>query len=98
VLLRKFDQAERNRQQKDLLLQIAPLETLTGSHVFDDYLSRPPVDPAGAAQRQDFLGLQQQVGWTAGMDVGWAPHERVKLRLATCTTRTTGRWSPGAGR
>jgi hypothetical protein len=85
VLLRKFDESERNRQQVDLMLQITPLETLTisptGSYVFDDYLSKPPVDPAGAGQRQDFLGLQQQVGWTAGMDVGWAPHERVKLSL-----------------
>jgi MtrB/PioB family decaheme-associated outer membrane protein len=85
VLLRKFDQAERNRQQVDLLLQITPLETLTitptGSYVFDDYLSKPPVDPAGGGQRQEFLGLQEQVGWTAGMDVGWTPHERVKLSL-----------------
>ena len=59
------------------MLQITPLETLTitptGSYVFDDYLSKPPVDPAGGGQRQDFLGLQEQVGWTAGMDVGWRP-------------------------
>ena len=85
VLLRKFDEAERNRQQVDLFLQITPLETLTitptASYIFDTYMSKPPVDPAGGGQRQEFLGLQEQVGWTAGIDVGWAPIERMKLSL-----------------
>ena len=84
ILLRKFDEAERNRQQVDLLVTLTPLDSLTitptGSYIFDNYLSKPPVDPSGSG-RQEFLGLQDQVGWTAGMDVGWAPHERVKLNL-----------------
>lgn len=83
VLLRKFDEAERNRQKVDVTLQIMPLETLsitpTASYVFDDYLSKPPVDPAGG--RHDFLGMQEQVGWTAGVDMAWAPVERVQLSL-----------------
>jgi MtrB/PioB family decaheme-associated outer membrane protein len=82
VLLRKFDEAERNRQRVDALLQITPLETLsitpTASYIFDDYLSKPPVDPSGTG-RQEFLGVQQSVGWTAGMDMTWAPSERISF-------------------
>jgi len=83
VLLRKFDQAERNRQQVDLFLQITPLDTLTvtptASYRWDNYLDGNPVDPAGAGQRSPFLGVQEGTSWTAGMDVAWAPHERVSF-------------------
>jgi len=42
------------------MLQIAPLETLTitptGSYLFDTYLSKPPVDPAGGGLRREAVG------------------------------------------
>jgi MtrB/PioB family decaheme-associated outer membrane protein len=84
VLLRKFDQAERDRQQVDLLLQMEPLEGVsiapTGSFIYDNYVGGPAVDPANG-QPHDFLGLQKQVGWTIGIDTGWSFHERAKLSL-----------------
>lgn len=68
TLLRKFDEADRDRQRLDLLVQFFPLETLstslTGSWRFDDYLHSP-------------LGLQEATSWSAGVDVGWTPAERV---------------------
>ena len=63
VLLRKFDEAERNRQQVDLFLQITPLETLTitptASYMFDNYTSglattqrqRPESPCSGSSRR-----------------------------------------------
>lgn len=68
TLLRKFDEADRDRQRVDLLLQFFPLDTLTasltGSWKSDDYLHSP-------------LGLQQATSWSAGVDIGWMPFERV---------------------
>jgi MtrB/PioB family decaheme-associated outer membrane protein len=68
TLLRKFDEADRDRQRVDLLLQFMPLETLTtsitGAWKFDDYLHSP-------------LGLQEATSWSAGFDVGWTPIARV---------------------
>ena len=99
VLLRKFDEADRDRQRVDLLLQFTPVETLsitpTASYIFDDYLSKLPVDPSGSG-RQEFLGVQQAVGWTAGMDMSWAQSERISFTAGTCTSRTTARWSRAA--
>ena len=83
VLLRKYDEAERNRQQVDAYLQITPLDTLAitpvATYYFDNYPSGNPlaVDPAGG--RSNFLGVQEASGWTIGMDVSWTPHERVTL-------------------
>jgi MtrB/PioB family decaheme-associated outer membrane protein len=83
VLLRKFNEAERNLQKVDLFLQFTPLDSLTvtptGSYSWTNYLNGNPVDPAGAGQRSPFLGLQEATGWTVGMDLAWAPHERVSL-------------------
>ena len=83
VLLRKFDEAERNLQKVDLFLQFTPLDTLTitptGSYSWTNYLDANPVDPAGGGQRSPFLGVQEATAWTAGMDVTWAPHERVSF-------------------
>jgi hypothetical protein len=68
TLLRKFDEADRDRQRVDLLLQFFPLDTLTasitGSWRADDYLHSP-------------LGLQQATSWSAGFDLGWTPLDRV---------------------
>jgi MtrB/PioB family decaheme-associated outer membrane protein len=68
TLLRKFDEADRDRQRVDLLLQFFPIETvsaaITGSWRYDDYLHSP-------------LGLQQATNWSAGLDLGWTPTERI---------------------
>ena len=70
TLLRKFDEADRDRQRVDVLLQFLPLETLTaaitGSWKFDDYLHSP-------------LGLREATSWSAGVDFGWTPLERVSF-------------------
>ncbi len=69
-LLRKFDEAERDRHKVDLLVQLTPLDTLTATPTvgwrYDDYIRSP-------------IGLQQETSWSAGMDVSWMPHERVSL-------------------
>jgi MtrB/PioB family decaheme-associated outer membrane protein len=68
TLLRKFDEADRDRQRVDLLLQFFPIETvtasITGSWRYDDYLHSP-------------LGLQEATNWSAGVDLGWIPIQRV---------------------
>jgi MtrB/PioB family decaheme-associated outer membrane protein len=70
VRLRKFDQANRDRQRGDLLLQLTPLDTLTTSLTYsirkDDY-------------KNSFFGLQKDDSWAAGIDVTWTPHERVSV-------------------
>lgn len=69
-LLRKFDEADRDRQSVDLLLQFMPVETLTtsvnGGWRRDDYVSTP-------------LGLQDATTWSAGFDTNWRPSERIAL-------------------
>jgi len=81
VLLRKFDEAERNRQQVDLYLQFTPVDTLsitpTASYKWDDYLKPTVVDPAGGTAT--FLGVDTQTSWSAGIDLGWSPWERVSF-------------------
>ena len=63
-LLRKFDEADRDRQRVDLLLQFTPSEVVTISPAFsyrhDDY-----IDSA--------LGLQEADAWSAGLDLTWSP-------------------------
>src|SRR2546425_323416 len=69
-LERKFDQAERDRQQVDLLMQFMVTETLTtgltGSWRADDYINSP-------------LGVQNSVDWSASIDVTWTPVPRLSL-------------------
>jgi hypothetical protein len=52
------------------MLQFFPIETvtaaITGSWRYDDYLHSP-------------LGLQQATTWSAGLDVSWAPSDRVSF-------------------
>lgn len=70
-LMRKFDQAERDRQQVDLLTQLTITETfttaLTGSWRADDYIGTHN------------LGVQNSVDWSAGIDFTWTPAERVSF-------------------
>ena len=70
LLLRKFDEADRDTQRVDLLLQFVPIETLTaaitGGWRFDDYINSP-------------LGLKEATNWSAGLDLTWTPFERVSF-------------------
>jgi len=70
LLLRKFDMGERNRQKAELQLQITPLETLsmtpTVAYRWDDYI-------------RSSLGLQEENAWSAGIDLNWAPVERLSF-------------------
>ncbi len=89
VLLRKFDEAERNRQALQLYLQFTPLETLTitpsVNYYYDNFLSSQTpllsVDPAGKGQRSPFLGVQNASGWQVGADLNWAPVDRFSMSL-----------------
>jgi MtrB/PioB family decaheme-associated outer membrane protein len=68
VLLRKFDEGERNRHQADVTLQFTPFDTLTvslnGMYRNDDYLGGE-------------FGLRDATTWSAGFDASWNPIERV---------------------
>jgi hypothetical protein len=72
VLLRKFDEADRNRQRIDLTLDLTPVEGLsvspTFSYRFDDYYDSR-------------LGLQEADSLSAGFDVGWTPLKWLWLGL-----------------
>jgi hypothetical protein len=68
LLLRKYDEGARNRQQVDLLVQLTLNEAFTTSlsagYRDDDYIySR--------------FGLQEANAWTAGIDFTWTPLERI---------------------
>jgi hypothetical protein len=82
VLLRKFDEADRDRQRVDVLLQLTPLPSLSiapnGSWMFDNYLSKNLVDPSGAGTH-DILGVQEAVAWNAGIDLNWTPFQRLSF-------------------
>ena len=68
LLLRKFDEADRNRQKVDGQLQFTFgnffTATPSAAYHYDDYYSSP-------------LGLQSETGWSAGIDLSWTPLERV---------------------
>jgi MtrB/PioB family decaheme-associated outer membrane protein len=83
-LLRKFDEADRDRQRVDLMMQITPTETLTitpsASYRFDNYVAAGlSHDSTARGQSGAMLGLQEAVSWSAGMDVNWTPVERLTL-------------------
>lgn len=83
-LLRKYDEADRDRQRVDLMMQITPTETLTitpaASYRFDNYIaSGLSHDSTARGQSGAMLGLQEAVSWSAGMDVNWAPTERLSF-------------------
>lgn len=64
LLLRKYDEADRDRHRVDLLAQISPKETLSFtpsvSYRKDDYKNSP-------------FGLQEDQNWAAGLDFSWSP-------------------------
>jgi MtrB/PioB family decaheme-associated outer membrane protein len=67
-LSRRFDEAERDRQRVDLLLQFTPFETVSVTPMagwrYDDFVSSP-------------FGMQWETSWSAGLDVSWTPVERL---------------------
>ncbi|HEY7461289.1 MAG TPA: MtrB/PioB family decaheme-associated outer membrane protein [Gemmatimonadota bacterium] len=69
-LLRKFDEADRERDRAEFLAQITPLDQLAFSASYglgnDDYTDSR-------------YGLQENENWTASADVTFSPHERVSL-------------------
>ncbi len=68
TLLRKYDEAARNRQQVDLLLQFTPTDNTTigisGGWRSDNY------------QGGQF-GLLEATTWSAGFDASWTPVDKV---------------------
>jgi MtrB/PioB family decaheme-associated outer membrane protein len=70
--LRKFDEANRNRQKVDGQLQFTLGDVFT-------------VTPSASAHWDDFydsrLGLQEENGWSAGVDLTWTPLERVAFSV-----------------
>ncbi len=77
--MRKFNEADRNRQMVTLTTQVTPMERLSfspsGSYKFDEYIASGMYQN-GNTRNQVTLGLQEVVGWSAGMDVNWAPTDR----------------------
>jgi len=80
--MRKFNQADRNRQAVNLMTQITPTDRLsfspTASYKLDDYIASGMQQNGNTPQRVT-MGLQQVVGWNAGMDVNWAPTDRISF-------------------
>jgi MtrB/PioB family decaheme-associated outer membrane protein len=70
VLLRKYDESDRDRDRVDFLIQLSPIETLTLtptlSFKHDDYMNSS-------------LGLQDNKSWATGFDVSWSPLQRLSL-------------------
>ncbi len=67
---RQFDQADVDRQRLDLLLQFTPLDTVS-------------ITPVGGWRHDDYVksnfGVNWETTWSAGMDIGWNPSERVSF-------------------
>jgi MtrB/PioB family decaheme-associated outer membrane protein len=63
-LLRKFDEADRDRHRVDLLLQFTPTDVVS-------------ISPVASYSQDDYynssLGLQDAETWSAGFDVSWTP-------------------------
>jgi MtrB/PioB family decaheme-associated outer membrane protein len=80
--MRKFNEADRNRQQVDLTVLISPTDRLSftpmASYKLDDYIASG-MHQNGTTRNEVMLGLQQVVGWSAGMDVNWAPTDRISF-------------------
>jgi len=82
--MRKFNEADRNRQQVDLTVQVMPTDRLSfttmGGYKLDDYIASG-MHQNGNTRNEVTLGLQQVVGWSAGMDVNWAPTDRISFSV-----------------
>jgi MtrB/PioB family decaheme-associated outer membrane protein len=72
LLLRKFDEADRDRNMIQGQLQFTFANGFTatpsGAWRFDSYTDSP-------------LGLQNETGWSVGIDLGWTPLERVTFSV-----------------
>jgi MtrB/PioB family decaheme-associated outer membrane protein len=68
VFLRKFDEADRNRQKVDAQLQFT---------VGNSFTATPSVGYHSDNYIDTQLGLQQETGWVAGIDLTWRPLELV---------------------
>jgi len=84
--LRKFNEGDRNQQVLTLMTQVTPNDKLTftpsASYKYIDYISSGLYQQQAAPQHnQSLLGLQQVVGWNAGMDVNWAPSDRIAFTV-----------------
>jgi MtrB/PioB family decaheme-associated outer membrane protein len=71
-LARKFDEAERDRQRVDLLVQITPVQGVS-------------INPTAGWRHDDYIrsafGLNWETAWSAGMDVGWNPVPRLSVSV-----------------
>jgi MtrB/PioB family decaheme-associated outer membrane protein len=80
--MRKFNEADRNRQRFDLMTQITPIDTLsfspTAGYKYDDYIASG-LKHNGNTFNRELLGLQTVVSWSAGMDINWAPSDRISF-------------------
>jgi MtrB/PioB family decaheme-associated outer membrane protein len=80
--LRKFNEADRDRQRADLMVQITPNDQLSftpsASYKFDNYIASGLQHDANTPNLAQ-LGLQQVVSWSAGMDINWTPSKRFSV-------------------
>jgi MtrB/PioB family decaheme-associated outer membrane protein len=70
VFLRKFDEANRDRQKIEAQLQFT---------LGDSFTATPSAGYHQDNYTDSRLGLQQETGWVAGIDLTWRPLERVAL-------------------
>jgi hypothetical protein len=82
--MRKFNEGDRNQQLINLMLQITPNDQLTftpsAGYKYANYISSGLFDQQAAPLRNlSLLGLQQVVGWNAGMDINWTPSDRISF-------------------
>jgi MtrB/PioB family decaheme-associated outer membrane protein len=77
--LRKFNEADRDRQKADLMVQITPIDQLSITpslgYKFDNYVASGMQHDGNTVNLQQ-LGLQQAVSWSAGIDLNWTPSDR----------------------
>lgn len=82
--LRKFSEGDRNRQKVDLLVMITPNDRLSitpsAGYKYDDYIASG-MHQNGLTPNEVTMGLQQVVGWSAGMDVNWMPSDRLTFSV-----------------
>jgi len=84
--LRKFNEGDRNQQVLTLMTQVTPNDTLTftpsASYKYADYISSGLFEQQAAPlNNKSLLGLQQVVGWNAGMDINWTPSDRIAFTV-----------------
>jgi MtrB/PioB family decaheme-associated outer membrane protein len=80
--LRKFNEADRDRQRVDLMMQITPNDQLTitptASYKFDNFIGAG-LQHDGTTVNKELAGLQEVISWSAGMDVNWTPSKRFSV-------------------